>query len=74
MELHQQQQRRKNRIEELYEFIKSNQPAKVSKISIRFSSVSSKTLKEYLKILFDSNKIKVNQYGQFIINKIEKDL
>lgn len=44
-------------VNEIYEFIQQNQPAKASEISKKYSHVTQRTIERWIKLLKDENKI-----------------
>lgn len=64
---HGSQIKRMERINEVYEYVKKNYPVKIGKITKRFSFITDRTIKEYLKVLIDMNKIEVNDVGKFVV-------
>lgn len=64
---HGSQIKRMERINQVYEYVKKNYPVGIGKILKRFSFMADRTIKEYLKVLINGNKIKVNDVGKFVV-------
>jgi hypothetical protein len=66
MDLHFSQKQRIKRIDEVYNFIKLNQPISISRVMGYFSSIGRQTLQDYVKVLSNSKKIRPNENGLFV--------
>lgn len=68
MNLHAQQEERKQRIQEVYKFIEKNQPVSIEKIISWFAHISRRTISEYVKTLVYNGKVENTIHG-FVIKK-----